>query len=252
MTKRPLELIITIMALAIAAPVVLPILGIVWSRDLRPPIRLATRIGKNGRPFRLATLRATTATAVPTANLPDARRSAEPDWLDRITRKLRFDTLLPLCNVIAGHMSLVGPQPSLPSEAAGFTSIEKRLLDVRPGVTDFAAIVFADECDILRNSADPELDFNRLIRPWKSRLGLFYIENRSLALDRDLLLATCVSIGSRRRGRALIERRLAELEAPPEIREIASRRVALAPCLPPGAARPVTAEDIYGNRAVTA
>ena len=56
---------------------------------------------------------------------------------------------------------------------------KKKLLSVKPGITDFSSIVFSDEGEILKDSDDPDLDYNQLIRPWKSRLGILYIENRS-------------------------------------------------------------------------
>ena len=57
------------------------------------------------------------------------------------------------------------------------------LLEVKPGINDISLIVFSDEGDILSDSEDPGLDYNRLIRPWKSRLGLLYIENQGFLLD---------------------------------------------------------------------
>ena len=71
-------------------------------------------------------------------------------------------------------MSLVGPRPQVPADASLYTAEERRMLDVRPGITDLASIVFSDEGEILAGSADPDLLYNQIIRPWKSRLALLY------------------------------------------------------------------------------
>jgi lipopolysaccharide/colanic/teichoic acid biosynthesis glycosyltransferase len=87
-------------------------------------------------------------------------------------------------------MSLVGPRPNVKNETDLYTSVEEKLLLVKPGITDFSSIVFSDEGDILEGKDDPNLSYNQLIRPWKSRLGLIYIENRSSLLDLQLIIYT--------------------------------------------------------------
>ena len=82
---------------------------------------------------------------------------------------------------------------------------------------------FGDEGDILRDSADPDLNYNRLIRPWKSRTGLLYVEKQSLALDLALIAVTVIAL--------------------------AAKKNALTPHAPPGASRPVVAADLgHGSR----
>ena len=94
-------------------------------------------------------------------------------------------------------MSLVGPRPNVKRETDLYTEVEKNLLKVQPGITDFASIIFADESEILKDVDDPDIVYNQLIRPWKSRLGLFYIKNQSLKIDILIILFTIVSIFSR-------------------------------------------------------
>lgn len=241
MIRRPIESLISVVILIFVSPALMALMAALWARDLAAPILVVTRIGQGGRSFRVAIMRATAPT--------HASGQARLGRLDRLAQIVHANAILQLLNVVAGTMSLVGPRPSLPSEAVGFTAIEKRLFDSRPGIVDFAAIIFADECEILRGSADPELDYNRLIRPWKSRLGLFYLENRSLWLDWELFAVASIAIVSRAHGLSRAERLLTELEAPTEIKEIAARRATLTPCPPPGAARPVTADDL--SRALT-
>ena len=97
-------------------------------------------------------------------------------------------------------------------------------MDVRPGITDIASIVFSDESDILANSADPDIDYNQLIRPGKGLLGVYYVENRSIILDLSLIFITAVSIVSRKKSLSLLRSLLLSMNAPSEVIRIASRR----------------------------
>ena len=78
-----------------------------------------------------------------------------------------------------------------------YTNVEKELFSVRPGITDFSSIVFLDEGDILKGKDNPDLVYNQLIRPWKSRLGLIYIKNQSFLLDIKMIIYTLVAIFSK-------------------------------------------------------
>jgi len=165
-----------------------------------------------------------------------------------VIRACKLDELSQLWNVLTGDMSLVGPRPNVANETGRYTQAEQKLLSVRPGITDISSIVFSDEGLILADSVDPDLDYNRLIRPWKSRLGILYIENRSLGLDLALIAATAVSAVSRRAALRLIDRILVSLNAPADVRDVARREHRLFPAPPPGASRPVIAADLYGSQ----
>ena len=95
-------------------------------------------------------------------------------------------------------MSLVGPRPNVVARSTSTPPRNDSLLDARPGITDLASIVFADEGDILADKADPDIAYNQLIRPGKSRLGLFYV--RSLRSGWISIWLTAVAILSRRRA----------------------------------------------------
>ena len=117
-------------------------------------------------------------------------------------RRYKLDEVTQLWNVLKGDMSLVGPRPNVKRETDLYTKQERRLVEVRPGITDFASIVFSDEGDILKDQTDPDIAYNQLIRPGKSLLGLFYIEHGTLWIDLQLIFLTAVVIASRRRALA--------------------------------------------------
>jgi lipopolysaccharide/colanic/teichoic acid biosynthesis glycosyltransferase len=105
-----------------------------------------------------------------------------------------------------------------------YTAAERRLLSVRPGTTDFASIVFADEGEILREHAGADAAYDQLIRPWKSQLGLFYIDERSIWIDVKLIVLTIRGTTSRRAALKNIHRLLLRLRAPADIARVALRR----------------------------
>ena len=117
---------------------------------------------------------------------------------------------------------------------------EKKLLAVKPGITDFASIVFADEGEILENKSDPDIAYNQLIRPGKSKLGLFYIEHQSLILDLKIILLTIGALLSRDSSLRKSVNLLEKMGANKELLILAAREHALVPTPPPGANKIVT------------
>jgi len=155
-------------------------------------------------------------------------------WVGRMIRKFKLDELTQLWNVLRGEMSLVGPRPQVERDVGFYTEAEYHLFDVKPGITDFSSIVFADEGEILRGSENPDLRYNQVIRPWKSRLGLFYAQNRSFWVDLQLILLTLQTIVSRDRSLAAVQSLLRRLGADDELVRVAGRQDPLVPFPPPG------------------
>jgi hypothetical protein len=121
-----------------------------------------------------------------------------------------------------------------------YTDVERGLLDARPGITDMASIVFADESDILQGSDDPDLAYNQLIRPWKSRLGLLYVEHASCWLNVRLILITLLAIVSRSCALYRVGRLVGSLGADEVLCAVARREADLEPHPPPGSDAIVT------------
>jgi lipopolysaccharide/colanic/teichoic acid biosynthesis glycosyltransferase len=154
--------------------------------------------------------------------------------LGHFVRRFKFDEILQLINVIKGDMSLVGPRPNVIDEVKLYTSFEMGLLSVRPGITDLASIVFSDEGEILRESIDPDRDYMRLIRPGKSELGIFYVENRNIFLDFQIVILTILNLFSRKSALYRISRILISRNAPQSLSTLALRNSSLEPRDPPG------------------
>lgn len=232
--KRLLDILASIIGLLLLSPVLLTVMFLIWRQDRHSPFYIAPRVGKDEKIFNMAKLRS----MVVNADLSQVDSTSGKD--SRITpvghfvRKFKLDEFTQLWNVLKGDMSLVGPRPNVKRETDLYTKAEKNLLSVKPGITDFASIVFADEGDILENCDDPDIGYNQLIRPWKSRLGLIYIEHANLLLDMIIILLTIIAIGSRRIALSGVQKVLKYIDAPGDIVAVAGRIEPLAPTPPPG------------------
>ncbi len=148
------------------------------------------RVGRGGSEFRLLKFRTmrpgSEAKGQLTIGGRDPRVTAVGYWL----RKTKLDELPQLWNVLVGDMSVVGPRPEVPRYVALYTPEQRRVLDVRPGITGMASIDYIDENEILARSSDPERTYIEEILPAKLALDLRYVQERSLALDLRILLIT--------------------------------------------------------------
>lgn len=182
------------------------ILLLVWRQDGHSPFYVADRGGVGGRPFQMVKIRSMVINAdnsgVESTSASDRRITP----LGHFIRRWKIDELSQLWNVLKGDMSLVGPRPNTMGEIATYSPKEMGLLAVRPGITDFASIVFSDEGEILKGSADPDADYERLIRPWKGELGLLYTTNASLLLNLRLIALTVLAIVDKSRALDALQR----------------------------------------------
>jgi lipopolysaccharide/colanic/teichoic acid biosynthesis glycosyltransferase len=243
MLKRAFDIVAAAIGLIVFSPVLLPVMFLVWWQDKHSPFYVAPRVGRGGVPFQMVKLRSMVVNAdksgVDSTGSNDKRITA----VGRFIRRTKLDELTQLWNVLNGDMSLVGPRPNVKRETDLYTPVERGLLAVKPGITDFASLVFSDEGDILKNQADPDIAYNQLIRPGKGRLGLFYIQHRSFALDVQLCLLTVLAVISRSRMLGALQSLLSRVGAPPELLHLATRSSPLVPTPPPGSDRIVTTRD---------
>lgn len=234
--KRLLDVVVAIAGLAISSIVLLPVMIAIWLQDWRSPFYIAARAGLGGRPFLMVKLRSMTMLADRTGVMSTAADDPRITVVGRFVRRWKLDELTQLWNVVKGDMSLVGPRPQVMQDIARYTQEERRLLSVRPGITDLASIVFADEGDILRGAEDPDLRYQQIIRPWKSRLALLYVDRgRRLTVDLALLWLTVMNSFSRDRALAGVAALVKRLGGGDELTHLAKRNAALKPAPPPGA-----------------
>tara|TARA_B000000557_G_scaffold261375_1_gene260274 strand:+ start:426 stop:1181 length:756 start_codon:yes stop_codon:yes gene_type:complete len=206
----------------------------IFLQDFSNPFYVPKRVGKNRKNYSMIKFRSMIVNA--DANKVDSTSSSD----ERITnlghfiRRFKIDEIPNLLNILTFKMSFVGPRPNVEREVKLYTEEEMKILRMRPGITDISSIVFADEGDILDNSIDPDLDYNQLIRPWKSRLAIFYTEHASLFLDLKLMILTLYNFLDRNKTLQIISNTLQKLDAEKDLVEIVLRNKDLIPTPPPG------------------
>jgi len=242
--KRLLDITLSLVGLVIASPILLPVMFLVWKQDRYSPFYVAERMGKKEKPFKMVKLRSmiknADAQGIDSTGANDMRITPVGHFI----RSYKLDELTQLWNVLKGDMSLVGPRPNVKRETDLYTSQEKKLLTIKPGITDFASIVFSDEGEILADKADPDIAYNQLIRPGKSRLGLFYIEHKNILVDLLLIAFTVLAIVSKRRSLRAVNALLKFLKAPGDLIVLAAREKPLTPQPPPGSDEIVTNRNL--------
>lgn len=241
--KLLLDLALSSIIFTVTFPILIVALLAVYLQDGKNPIYSPWRVGKNGIPFRMYKLRTMVVGAdknkVDTTGANDVRITKVGHFL----RKYKLDELPQLWNIFLGQMSLVGPRPQIDREVALYTEMEKGLLAARPGITDFSSIVFSDLGEIVANSPDPNIAYNQLVRPWKSRLGLFYIEKSSVPLDIAIIILTGVAIFSKKLAFSGVCWLLTKLDAPHQLVTICRRDQPLLPTPPLGSDEVVSSRN---------
>lgn len=194
MLKRAFDLIFSLIGFIIILPVLL-IVSVFIKLDFKGPVFYrGQRVGRDGKPFKIFKFR---------TMVSDAEKRGGPSTADddpRITkagkflRKFKLDELPQLINILKGEMSFVGPRPEVPSEVKTYSEEERRILLVKPGITDWASLTFHNEGQILKGSLDPHKAYREKIRPGKLKLALKYVDERSLLTDMKILIRTVATL----------------------------------------------------------
>jgi len=232
--KRIFDMIFSFIGLIFVVPLIIPFLFLIWIQDFKNPFYVADRVGLHFKKFKMIKLRSMVIKA--DKSKVDSTSANDPriTKVGAIIRKLKLDELTQLFNVFKGEMTFVGPRPNVERETNLYSKKEKELLEVKPGITDFASIVFSDESEILKDQQNPDIAYNQLIRPRKNYLALTYIKNRSIILDLKIILLTIFSSFNKRKALNLIVRILRSFDTKEEIIDMARRNNKLTPMAPPG------------------
>ena len=234
MIKRLVDILASFFGLLVTSPILLLVMFLVWKEDKKSPFYIAPRSGRNGATFKMVKLRSMVVDADKSGVDSTSGNDMRITPIGHKIRRYKLDELIQLWNVLIGDMSLVGPRPNVKSETDLYTDVEKELLLVRPGITDFSSIVFSDEGEILEGKDNPDLAYNQLIRPWKSRLGLAYIKNQSFLLDLQLIFYTVVAIISKPKALIWVAKKLNNLDVDADTVRVSKREADLFPFPPPG------------------
>lgn len=194
MLKRSFDILFSLVLLLLLLPL-LVILGLAIQFTSKGGVFFRqTRVGRNGREFSLLKFRSMRTGSEAKGQLTiggrDPRVTSTGYWL----RKTKLDELPQLWNVLIGDMSVVGPRPEVPKYVALYSTEQRAVLSVRPGITGMASIDYIDENELLAKAADPERTYIHEVMPAKLALDMRYVRERSFALDLRILIATITKV----------------------------------------------------------
>jgi len=190
MLKRLFDFLSSLFGLIILSPVLLTIAAFIKFYDWGPIFYRGKRVGLHGKIFRIYKFRSMIVDAEKTGVLSTSKEDIRVTPIGRLIRKTKIDELPQLINVLKGEMSMVGPRPEVKRFTDLYTNEEKVLLNIKPGITDYASIWNVDEAEVLKGSQDPDKDYFEKIRPEKIRLQLKYYKEKSLWTDIKIIFLT--------------------------------------------------------------
>ena len=190
MIKRLFDFISSLFGLIILSPILLTIAVFIKFYDWGPIFYRGERVGLHGKIFRIYKFRSMIVDAEKTGVLSTSKEDIRVTPIGRLIRKTKIDELPQLINVLKGEMSMVGPRPEVKRFTDLYTDEEKVLLNIKPGITDYASIWNVDEAEVLKGSQDPDKDYFEKIRPEKIRLQLKYYKEKSLWIDIKIIFLT--------------------------------------------------------------
>ena len=188
--KRALDCVASTVGLIVLGPFLL-VLGLAIRLTSRGPALFGhLRVGRGGKLFHTWKFRSMIAGADKLG--PSVTASDDPriTGFGRFLRKWKLDELPQLWNVLRGDMSLVGPRPEVPSYVAHFNEEQRKVLSVRPGITDPASIAFRNEEELIASAGTQKHYYQNVILPAKLQLSLAYIDRLCLKTDLLLILQT--------------------------------------------------------------
>jgi len=187
--KRLFDFITSLIGLIVLVPVFIIASLLVKISSVGPVFFVQKRIGKNGKIFQMIKFRSMSVIQNSTSTI-SVKGDVRITKIGAFLRKFKLDELPELWNVLKGDMSLVGPRPDVCGYADNLKGEDRKILELRPGITGVASLKYYDEEDVLATQDNP-LKFNdEVIYPDKVRLNLDYYHNNNLWIDIKIIFAT--------------------------------------------------------------
>ena len=152
------------------------------------------RVGKNGKTFKIWKFRSMVVDAEAKGRQITTDGDSRITKVGKFIRKTKIDELPQLFNVLSGKMSFVGPRPEVPRYVELYTEEQRKVLTVKPGITDLASIEYRNENDLLKEAEDPDRKYIEEIMPAKLELNLKYIEKAGFFYDIGLIFKTVFKV----------------------------------------------------------
>jgi lipopolysaccharide/colanic/teichoic acid biosynthesis glycosyltransferase len=192
--KRLFDIFCSMIGITLLAPLFLLICLLQIISAGFPIFYIQKRVGKNSIDFNLYKFRTMRKDSDKLGLLTVGGRDPRVTRLGYYLRKYKIDELPQLFNVLLGTMSLVGPRPEVRKYVDLYTKEQLTILNVKPGITDYASLQFFNENDLLAQSSSPEETYIKEIMPIKLGLNLKYIEEQSFFVDIRIMVKTVLKI----------------------------------------------------------
>ncbi len=192
--KRVFDIISSLSVLLILLPFLLIITLLIPLTSKGSPFFSQSRIGKQAKPFKLLKFRTMKTNSESKGQITVGKKDNRVTKFGYFLRRTKLDELPQLVNILKGDMSVVGPRPEVEKYVKLYSDEQRKVLTVRPGLTDLASLEYIKENEILGRSNNPEEDYINEIMPAKLALNLEYIEKQSLMFDLKLIFKTIFKI----------------------------------------------------------
>ena len=186
MTKRIIDLLLAGTALVILSPLLLILAAWVGLSSKGGVFYRQERVGRYGKPFQLIKFRSMRP-ASDQKGLLTVGNDQRITPVGHILRKYKLDELPQLWNIIKGEMSIVGPRPEVQKYVDYYSPEQKKVLELRPGLTDYASLEYFEEARLLAESPNPEQTYIQEVMPAKLNLNLRYLAEQSLVTDLKII-----------------------------------------------------------------
>ena len=194
MVKRLFDVLVSSVMSVLLSPLLLVLAFSVKFSSKGPVFYMQERIGKNEKPFRIFKFRTMFLDADKKGLLTVGGRDPRVTSVGYFLRKYKLDELPQLFNVVLGEMSLVGPRPEVKRYVEMYSVEQRKVLEVKPGITDYASIEYSNENELLGKADDPEKMYVEEIMPAKLKLNLRYVQEKNFFVDLKIILKTVLKI----------------------------------------------------------
>lgn len=190
--KRIFDIIVSLIGIILLLPFYILISISIKLESKGPVFFKQVRVGKNNLDFNLYKFRSMLVDTEKKGQLTIGMRDPRITRVGYFLRKFKLDELPQLYNVLKGDMSLVGPRPEVRKYVALYNNEQKKVLSIRPGITDYASIRYFNENEILGKSENPEQAYINEIMPEKLNLNLTYVTSNNVFTDLKIITSTFI------------------------------------------------------------
>jgi lipopolysaccharide/colanic/teichoic acid biosynthesis glycosyltransferase len=190
--KRIFDFICSTLGLIILSPILIAIVIKIKTDSDGPVFFKQIRVGEKKKEFEILKFRTMVVDAEKLGRQITVGNDSRITKVGGFLRKYKLDELPQLINVFKGDMSLVGPRPEVPRYVELYNEEQRKVLEVKPGITDLASIRYRDENDLLGEAENPDDLYINTIMPDKLSLNLEYINKNNVFFDIYIILKTII------------------------------------------------------------